>query len=418
MLAMNIRRREFLIGALGTGAVGTAALQTRARVALGQPSVDPLSLGAIGNGVADDLRALDAAFTQAAEKGLPVDGGDRVFGVRGRVHITAAQRPWIMSLRLRQLAPGDGVSTLHFEKCHGIKIDHLAIDVGNSRQAGDPNSSFGLWIEGGGAHEVRNVEVFGDGKNSLIAIWRATKSAFENLVARDAQFDDPAADDDVMQGIWLYGNSDCILRNPAAANLTGNASYVGRRFANLRTRGIVLGDNERVTIISPRVINVEQGIDLTGSDGNRRCVIDGGQSTDCGSVGVKLANSAVGCRVSGHVAERCGMYGFMASGPSEASLQYRTEDCDFIDCTSIDAGYNRIAFANPSGFIVRRGDYDLDFPKGIRFIRCRAIDRQSAKTMEYGFFSEVPASAKPNRLLDCTSVGHARAARAGAWVQD
>ena len=110
------------------------------------------------------------------------------------------------------------------------------------------------------------------------------------------------------------------------------------------------------------------------------------------------------------------MYGFMASGPSEPSLPFKTQDCDFVDCTSIDAGYNRISFPDPSGFIVRRGDYDLDFPKGIRFIRCRAIDRQASKTMKYGFYSDVPAGAKPNRLLDCTSAGHARAAREGAWA--
>jgi len=412
---MIFGRREFLIGAVGAGAAGAVALQTRAPVAPRETFVDLLSLGAVGNGVADDLEALNAAFAQAVRTGLPIDGGDRVFGVRGRIHIAAAQRPWIKSLRLRQLAPANGVSTLHFEKCNGIKIDRLAIDLGTAKRSGDPNSSFGLWIEGGAVHDIRNVDAFGHGKNSLIAIWRTARSAYDNLVARDAEFDDAGAQDDVMQGIWLYGNSDCILRNPAVANLTGNASYVGRRFANLRTRGIVLGDNERVTIIAPRVRNVDQGIDLTGSDGNRQCVIEGGQSSDCGSVGVKFANGAVGCRVSGHVAERCGMYGFMASGPSEASLPYKTQDCDFVDCTAIDAGYNRISFPDPSGFIVRRGDYDLDFPKGIRFIRCRAIDRQAVKTMKYGFFSDVPASEKPNRLLDCSSVGHARGPRAGAW---
>ena len=410
-------RREFLVGALGASAVGGGlAIQTRPLVPGTDGSIDPVSFGAAGNGAANDVEALLTAFAQAARSGLPIDGSDRVFGVSGRVHIKDAQRPWIRSLRLRQLNPANGVSALHFENCNGIRIERLQVDLGNSPRVGDANSTFGLWIEGGAAHQVANVEAFGQGKNSLIAIWKTSRSVYSDLVARDARFDDPDAQDDVMQGIWLYGNTDCVVRNPSVANLTGNASYVGRRFANLRTRGIVLGDNERVTIVSPRVSNVDQGIDLTGSDGNRQCVIEGGRSSDCGSVGVKFANSAVGCRVSGHVAERCGMYGFMASGPSEASLRYKTQDCDFVDCTSIDAGYNHISFPDPSGFIVRRGAYDRDFPKGIRFIRCQAIDRQAAKTMKYGFFSDVPGSAKPNRLLDCTSVGHARAPRAGAWA--
>lgn len=416
---MMFGRREFLMGALSAGAVGGYAFQTRLPVIPEATGVSPLSFGAVGNGAANDLEVLQAAFTHATRTGLPVDGGDAVFGVRGRIHVSAAQNPWIKSLRLRQLEPANGVSTLHFEKCDAIRIEQLQIDVGGSRRIGDMNSTFGLWIEGGVGHTVANVEVFGDGKNSLIGLWRTATSTYTNLVAREAQFDDVGAQDDVMQGIWLYGNEDCIVRNPAVANLTGNAGYVGRRFANLRTRGIVLNDNDRVTIVNPRVENVDQGIDLTGSDGNRQCVIDGGRTSDCGSVGVKFANSAVGCRVSNHVAERCGMYGFMASGPSEASLPFRTQDCDFVDCTSIDTGYNRISFVGPSGFIIRRGDYDPDFPKGIRFIRCHALDRQTSKTMEYGFYSEVPngaAGTRPNQLIDCTSVGHSKATRAGPWT--
>jgi hypothetical protein len=416
---MMFGRREFLIGTVGAGAVGGFAPQTRAPIIPQTTSVDPLSLGALGNGAANDLEALKAAFAQAARTGLPVDGGDAVFGIRGRIHVAAAQRPWIKSLRLRQLEPANGVSTLHFEKCDAIRIEQLQIDVGRSRRIGDMNSTFGLWIEGGSGHTVANVDVFGDGKNSLIGLWRTSKSTYTYLIARDAQFDDAGAQDDIMQGIWMYGNKDCIVRNPAVTNLTGNASYVGRRFANLRTRGIVLNDNDRVTIVNPRVEKVDQGIDLTGSDGNRQCAIDGGRTADCGSVGVKFANSAVGCRVNNHVAKRCGMYGFMASGPSEASLPFKTQDCDFIDCTSIDTGYNRISFPDPSGFIIRRGDYDPDFPKGIRFIRCHAIDRQTSKTMKYGFYSEVPDGAggtKPNRLIDCTSVGHASVSRAGPWA--
>src|SRR5204863_6095600 len=112
------------------------------------------------------------------------------------------------------------------------------------------------------------------------------------------------------------------------------------------------------------------------------------------------------------------MYGYMASGPAEANLPFKTRDCEFVDCTSIDAGYNRISFPDPSGFIVRHGDYDFDYPKRIRFIRCRAIDQQPTKTMKYGFFTDVIERSSPspeNVLIDCISQGHARAERGGAW---
>lgn len=411
-------RREFLVSALGASAAAAVALKSGAFGTRDASGVDPKSHGARGNGVSNDLGALERAFAEAQRTGRPIDGGSAIFAVAGTLRVTRAKAPYIKSLRLRQIAPANGVSTLHLEKCDAIEIDRLEIDLGRSRRLGDMNSTFGLWIEGGSNHKVRNVEAFGHGKNSLISIWATSGSSYDNLIVRDAQFDDPAVSDDVMQGVWLYGNRDCILRNPVVSDLTGNGSYVGQRFANLRTRGIALSKNMRVSIIEPRIRNVDQGIDVTGSDGNLQCVINGGHTSDCGSVGVKFANSAVGCKVVGHVAERCGMYGFMASGPAEANLPFKTQDCTFLDCTSLDAGYNHISFPDPSGFIIRRGDYDLEFPKRIRFLRCRAVDRQAARTMKYGFYSEVPAPARPedaNELSGCTSEGYAREARSGAW---
>jgi hypothetical protein len=414
---MILGRREFLVGALGAGAVGGVALQTRAPVALSETSINPLSLGAAGNGTTDDLRALNAAIARAAQTGLPIDGGDAVFGIRGSLRVRGLATPWIRSLSVRQLALAKDLSTVHFERCERIRIDRLQIDIGTSRRVGYMNTTFGLWIEGGTGHTARNVEVFGHGKTSMVAIWNTSGSVYEDMTVKSSEFDDPSVNDDVVQGIWMFANADCILRRPTVADLKGNASYRGKRFANLRTRGISLSNNDRVSIIEPTVRNVDQGIDISGSDGNRQCVVEGGSTTDCGSVGVKLANSAVGCTVVRHTAERCGMYGFLASGPSDPRLPYKTSDCDFIDCTSIDPGYNRIAFAEPSGFMVRREEFDRDYPKGIRFIRCHAIDRQQVKTMRFGFFSDVEGQpgAKPNRLVDCTSVGHTDQARAGTW---
>lgn len=414
-----LRRRQFLIGAGSAGVVAAMAAQVaRSPARTEQPEVSPLAHGARGDGTTDDFEALKRAFAFATARGLPVNGGDSVYAVSGSLEVIGASRPWIRSLRLKQLDPVNGRRTLFFYKCQAIRIDSLQIDVGNRKTVGDMNSTGGLWIDGGSNHNVRNVEAFGHGKNSLIAIWSTTNSIYDGLTVRDSEFDDPNADDDLVQGIWLYRNVDAVLSRAVVSNLTGNASYVGQKLRNLRTRGITLGGNVRVSVVDAQVRNVEQGIDITGSDGNRQCSVLGGRTFECGSVGVKLANSAVGCRVEGHVAERTGMYAFLASGPAEAGLRYKTQNCDFVRCTAIDAGYNRITFASPSGFQVRTGDHERDFPKGIRFIGCNAVDRQAVKTMKYGFFSDVPPEppeSRPNVLIDCTSEGHTHAARFGAW---
>lgn len=411
-------RRDFLIGGLGVGALGSWALTSGDSGPLEPNGVSPWSHGAIGDGISDDTAAVRNCLSMAFQTGIPIDGGARIYAIAGNLSISRAIHPWIRSLRIRQLEPINGRTTLHFEHCEGIRVDELAIDVGRSKNVGDQNSTFGLWVEGGSRHRIRNVEVSGQGKNSLIAIWDTSDSIYEELLAHNAEFDDPAASDDVIQGIWLYGNEDCVLKRPVVANLTGNASYVGKRFGNLRTRGIVLNKNSRLSIVDAEISNVDQGIDLTGSDGNRQCVVSAGNSRDCASAGVKLANSAVDCKVIGHTSTRCGMYGFVASGPAEAALPFKTQNCEFIDCTSVDAGFNRISFPYPCGFAVLRGDYDLDYPRGIRFLRCRAFDRQRSKTMKYGFYSNVPPAATggmPNRLLNCQSQGQSKSATLGAW---
>lgn len=410
-----VDRREFLLGGLAAGGLGVAALQIPRSIE--QRSVSPLHHGAVGDGKADDIEAVREALSHAFRSGVPVDGGDRVFAVGGDISIVEAASPWIRSLRLKQLIPQMDGKTLNFKGCESILVERLTIDRGSNKTIGLMDSAGGLWIEGGSNHRVSNVEISGHGKANGIVLWGTQKSIYDHLLVRDMGFDDAAAADDVMQGIWMVRNADCVLRNPRVSNLFGNARYAGAEFPNLRTRGIALGGNVRVEIIEPHIRHVDQGIDFTGSDGNRQCMVRGGYSYECASVGVKLANTAVGCRVIGHTVERAGMYGFLASGPSEKDLRYKTQECDFVDCTALDIGFNGISHPTPAGFEILKGDYDIDHPKGIRFIRCRAIDRQPRKTMKYGFFSNVAndAASSPNRLVDCSSQGHIIEGRSGAW---
>jgi hypothetical protein len=351
--------------------------------------VSPMDFGAAGDGITNDLAAVQAALNYACAHGKGVDGGALVYAVSGNLTVSAQTRPWVRALRLKQLSQVNGRVTLHFENCERVRIDRLEINMGSNAATGDCNSTFGLWIENGSHHQVRNVEAFGNGKNSFIAIWGTSKSDYDGLKVRDAVYDDATATDDLLQGIWMYGNTDCSLRNPSVSNLTGNAdaSYPARF-----TRGICFGGNVRCSIVDPKVRDVDQGIDISGSDGNLKCTVLGGHSYQCTTVAVKLANSAIDCKVIGHIAERIGQYAFGAGGPAEAGLANKTRDCEFINCTALDVGYN--AFPQPHrAFDVHKGDYDLTYPQGIKIIGCKV-----RATMSVSFVDVRPAGETSGTL--------------------
>jgi hypothetical protein len=394
------------LGTAGAGLVATAWPRSGA--------VDPRDMGAVGGGLVDDRLAVLAALRLAAQRGLPLDGGDVVFGIRGDLRLTGLRHPWIRSLRLKQLSPSNARKSLHLVNCEAIRIDRLEIDVGRAKSLGYMNESGGLWIHGGSNHRISNVDVTGHGKNSMVAIWNTSDSHYVNIRVHDAQFDGRSSRDDVMQGIWLNANTNCILQSPVVSGLTGNASFRGKAFANLRTRGIVLGGNRNCSVVDALVQNVDQGIDFTGSDGNIGCSVLRGRAFQCTSVGLKFANSAQKCRAVGFTAQRCGAQGFLISGPNEA-LPYPTADIEFSDCMALDTGYNQFP-TTTAGFMIQAGARAkgplAHYPHGIRLVRCKAIDTQARPTMDFGFYTNV---IPPNVLSACESTGHRIAARSGAW---
>jgi hypothetical protein len=403
---MDLGRREFLIGSIAASGVVSAGKL----FGLGGTSGDQVA-SLPPRQASDDTEAVRALFRDALKGDGQVDGGEKIYSVRGNLKFSGARRLQIRSLRLRQLSPAKDRKTLHLENCDQIRIDALEIDRGETRTPGSIGEAAGLWVEGGSGHAIRNVDVHGGGGGNGIVIWGTESSRYGNFHIHDMVYDIPDATDDILQGIWLNNNSNCSLTNPMVNNLAGNAD---RQFPNRFTRAIALGGNVAVEIVNAEIRDAWQAVDITGSTGNRQIKVLGGRCFQT-NVGVKLANSAVDCRVSDFVAERVGQYAFGAGGPAEAGLQYKTRDCEFANCTALDVGYNRIRQRH-SGFDVHTEDYDQSFPQGIRFVACRAIDRQAVKTMEYGFFCNVPparAVANPNVMIDCSSSGFTKAASFG-----
>ncbi len=149
-----------------------------------------------------------------------------------------------------------------------------------------------------------------------------------------------------------------------------------------------------------------QGLDVTGSEGDHDFQVIGGHAADCATWGFKLANSAERARVSGALAERCGLGGFVASGPSE-SFNPLPVDLEFADCRAVDCGMpgvDRTMF----GFGILKAGTHPDYPRRVRFVRCTAVDRRRPSGMKWGFFNEIPASAgEPNTVQGCSVSGAA-----------
>lgn len=400
-----LSRRKFVVGAVGVAAVPAVAQLTATS------SINPRSFGARGDGIADDTAAVRASLNAAVANGLPLDGGSAQFAVDGDIALAALTRPWIRALRLRQLRPGDERKTLYLRDCQSIRIDSLEIDLGRSKRLGYMNASAGLWVDGGSDHRIAGVEVYGGGKNNGVAIWNTADSVYQGFHVHDLEYDDPTAEDDVLQGIWLARNRNCLLKSPQVRNLVGNAS----RFRNRYSRGITLSGNRGCTISDAQVSNVDQAIDITGSDGNVNCTVARGHLRGC-NVGLKFANSAVDCNAHGVVAERSGFLGFIISGPSEANMPHKTERITLVDCIALDTGHGGFP-STSAGFMIQGAAFDTSFPRSCTFVRCRALDRQAIKTMDYGFYNNITKTAAehPNRLVDCTSAGHRIADRLGLW---
>ncbi|QIK78081.1 hypothetical protein G7077_03285 [Sphingomonas piscis] len=308
----------------GGAALGATLLQVAGRVdsptpftPFGGAGVSPMSYGAKGDGKSDDRAALLAAVSYAFDRGLPLDGGDKLYGVSDDLVIASKSRPWIVRLRLRNINSVHDSQILAFKDCEQVRIDSLYLDTGDIADVGDRESRSGLRIEGGSGHRVRQVEATGKGKGRYVFLRGCTDSDFEDIYVHDGLFHDQSihnndprvfVEDDVVEGIRIDDCSNCRLIRPRVRDLLGNATYYTasgfvpgnypaskvEAFPNMRTRGISGGGNDGVTILDPQISNVDQGIDLSGSGGNwgnKKVNVIGGRTFNCASVGVKYGGS-------------------------------------------------------------------------------------------------------------------------------
>ncbi len=389
-----IDRRRLLRGGLIAGALVQPGLAFAA-------SPGPRIAGARGDGASDDT----AALKRALDSGRVVDGGGRTYGVSGALEIGSGFRG-LANCTLRQLARQDRLRTLSIMGAANFQLSNVRLIRGGQDDEvliqRDMLSNAGLWIEDCRSFTLDSVAVSGGGIGTGLVVagcntFQVTDPRVNGILYKLRR----RPGDDMLQGIWIHRSSRFQLVRPAVSDLGGHDD---QGFSRDNNRAIAVSSSSAFRIVDLKVSDCGQGLDATGTEGNHDFEVVGGHASDCWTWGFKFANSAFRGKVSGALAERCGLGGFVVSARTEPSNP-PPQDIEFADCRAIDCG-RQGSPATMFGFGLLRTRMENDYPRRVRFVRCHAEDRRRPPGMKWGFFNEIQAPpGEGATLTDCSQSG-------------
>jgi hypothetical protein len=389
----TIDRRSLLLALVGAGAPG---------VGLAEAGVMPLSaFGARGDGSSDDTRPL----ARALASGAALDGGGRTYNVSGALLADSVFRG-LANCTLRQVETADHLRTLEIQGARGFVLRNVEVIRGlqddDALVQRDMQSNAGIWIENGSGFRLEGVKVRGGGIGTGLVIeqcqaFQATGVEVSAIHYRLRE----RPPDDMLQGMWINRSTGFQLIRPVVFDLGGQD---GQGFSRDKNRAIAISGSSGFRVQGARVWQCGQGVDVTGQEGDHAFEIIGSHASDCFSWGFKLANSAQRAKISGCVAERCGLGGFVVGGPTKPDNPL-PQDIEIVDCQALDCGtpgLDRTMF----GFGVLKASLRPDYPRKVHFVRCTAIERRTPPGMRWGFFNEIEAPpGERNTMQACTVTG-------------
>jgi len=371
-------------------------------------------------GASPDQADSRLALTAAANSGVLIDGASRRFKVSGQFRPSSASFAGLKDLTVEQVSNAFGSGgTLLIDGLSDFVLDQVTIDEALKQRSGGFSQCYGIQISNCSNFRTRGLTVRNGSGVTGIAFIYCTDFVDESALVEDfeATFATQPTDD-VIQGINYSNCRRFVSLYPTARRLSAN--WPGRPTPYLHwSRGIAVSACVEALFVGPHANNVEQGMDVSGGGTSNRILILHPMFEDCSTWGLKFAITNHSVRVVGGQAVRCGAAAITVTGNVDTVTpqvqRFRVNSFD-----AYDIGSNGLHGTVGAFTVVGRTGGPAGFPADVIFENCRAIDTQTVKTMDYGFWrydESGPFTALSNvavcETINCQSIGHVIAGSLG-----
>ena len=273
----------------------------------------------VGDGATDDRANIVSAMTAAIAQGKTLVGTiGTVYAVSGQVTVPGALS-W-RNATLKQLAPASSTSlrTIFASSQNGHRWSRIKVNINGDGTYGSIEDYRGFSFNTCTDMILEDLEVYGNNLLSAIVLNACEDVQLVRPWVHDIAFDlDADPGDDRINGIRVIGGKNVSIIDAIAEDLTGD---FGTGSLRRYTRGItVSGGTQGLHIRGGRCENIDQGIDITGSDGAVDFLIEGVLVKKPNSWGIKIANSPKRGKVIGNHVIEAGYGAYVVSGLADES---------------------------------------------------------------------------------------------------